>query len=157
LKRIIAIPGKSIIFKLRNDEDPLILEWFDKQGQYSDSLRFLIQREIAENGIRDLQSYIPATRSVQSIRDQLQSSHIDQRSYIKSDLTESTKSYIPPVLNSVSVGNENLLENAKTMENNNERLHEQSEENKTLLQTDQSGKRAAKKTFSEDTMNSYKT
>lgn len=50
---------------LRANEDPRIREFLELQsGGYSDVLRYLIEKEIAENGIRDLTALIPARRSI---------------------------------------------------------------------------------------------
>lgn len=60
---------KSLSFK-RNVE-PEVLEFLEKQSNYSDSILYLIQKEIAENGIRDMQLFIPSRRSIESLRELL--------------------------------------------------------------------------------------
>lgn len=46
--------GDQVGFKLKEDESPLILEWVNEQSIFAESIRYLIEKEIAENGIRDL-------------------------------------------------------------------------------------------------------
>ncbi len=57
--------------KLREDEEELVLKWIDAQSVYGDSMRYLIQKDIAENGIRDIQQFVPRSRDIESIRRQL--------------------------------------------------------------------------------------
>jgi hypothetical protein len=71
VKKTKAEPGKPVVMKLREDEEELVTDWINEQDVHSDSIRFLIQKEIAENGIRNLQMFIPRARSVESIRSQL--------------------------------------------------------------------------------------
>ena len=58
-------PGESISFKTRKNEHPLIMEWVNMQDNFTDSVRYLIENEIRENGLRNLQKYIPATRTLE--------------------------------------------------------------------------------------------
>lgn len=58
---------KSLSFK--KNVEPEVLEFLDKQSNYSDSILYLIQKEIAEHGVRDMQLYIPSRRSIESIRE----------------------------------------------------------------------------------------
>lgn len=46
--------GDQVGFKLKEDESPLILEWVNEQSIFAESIRYLIEKEIAENGVRDL-------------------------------------------------------------------------------------------------------
>lgn len=46
--------GDQVGFKLKEDESPLILDWVNEQSIFAESIRYLIEKEIAENGIRDL-------------------------------------------------------------------------------------------------------
>lgn len=41
------------------------------QGIYSDSIRYLIEKEIAENGLRNLQHFIPSKRNIHAMKDQM--------------------------------------------------------------------------------------
>ncbi|MFC3882015.1 hypothetical protein ACFOU2_00120 [Bacillus songklensis] len=50
--------GDQVGFKLKEDESPLILEWVNEQSIFAESIRYLIEKEIAENGIRDLKQVI---------------------------------------------------------------------------------------------------
>jgi hypothetical protein len=78
MKSTEAIPGKPIVMKLREDEEPQIMDWLNLQGMYSDSIRYLIQKEIAENGLRNLQLYVPQARTIDSIKLQMSSLPINQ-------------------------------------------------------------------------------
>ncbi|WP_337035194.1 hypothetical protein [Paenibacillus illinoisensis] len=60
--------GKPAVMKLRDDEEEAIIEWISAQSNYSDSLRYLIQKEIAMNGIHNLQLQIPTVRSIETLR-----------------------------------------------------------------------------------------
>jgi len=60
--------GKPAVMKLRDDEEEAIIEWISAQSNYSDSLRYLIQKEIAMNGIQNLQLQIPTVRSIETLR-----------------------------------------------------------------------------------------
>jgi hypothetical protein len=73
IKSTEAKPGKPVVMKLRDDEEAEIMEWLNLQVTYSDSIRYLIQKEIAENGLRNLQLYVPQTRTIASIKAQLAS------------------------------------------------------------------------------------
>ncbi|MGC4377212.1 hypothetical protein WD019_09785 [Fictibacillus sp. Mic-4] len=56
-------PGDNISLKTKKNESPLIIEWINGQTNLMDSIRYLIENEIAANGVRNLQNYIPAERS----------------------------------------------------------------------------------------------
>ncbi|CAM4047902.1 hypothetical protein L1N85_19355 [Paenibacillus alkaliterrae] len=66
-----AVPGKPYVLKMKRDEDPLIFQWLNMQGIYSDSIRYLIEKEIAENGLRNLQHFIPSKRNIQAMKEQI--------------------------------------------------------------------------------------
>ncbi|WP_034869095.1 hypothetical protein [Clostridium lundense] len=48
-------------FRFHKDDNSLI-EFAEKQTNFTDTIRYLIQKEIYENGIRNLQEHIPTTR-----------------------------------------------------------------------------------------------
>ena len=147
MKRIDAKPGKSIIFKLRHDEETLILEWFDTQEQFSDSIRYLIQKEIALNGIQNLQTFIPSKRSIQSIRDQQQLMQNDQIQ-LKVDSIHNKQEVSPPLTHEQPNKTIQTLEPTTTL----------TVDSGNVIQTEDgtiSQKRKADKKFSADTMNSY--
>lgn len=55
--------GKKVFtLSLRDDESLALIKWLYEQGNLSDSLRYLIEQEIKQNGIRNLQKHIPAVR-----------------------------------------------------------------------------------------------
>ncbi len=43
--------------------DKKLIEFVDKQGNLNNTIIYLIEQEIAKNGIRDLQKIIPAKRT----------------------------------------------------------------------------------------------
>jgi hypothetical protein len=65
------IAGKPAVLKTREDEEQLVMDWLNMQTMYSDSIRYLIQKEIAENGMRNLQLFIPHFRTIESLKTQL--------------------------------------------------------------------------------------
>lgn len=73
MKRKEAVPGKPIVMKLRDDEEDIVCKWLDLQSFYGDSIRYLIQQEIAVNGLRNLQQFIPQHRTVETLKSMLPS------------------------------------------------------------------------------------
>ena len=62
-KKTMKDNGKKVFtLSLRDDESPALVKWLYEQGNLSDSLRYLIEQEIKQHGIRNLQKYIPAVR-----------------------------------------------------------------------------------------------
>ena len=59
-------PGENISLKTKKTEDPAVMEWINAQTNLMDSLRYLIEMEIARHGVRNLQMFIPAERNVLS-------------------------------------------------------------------------------------------
>lgn len=57
-------PGDNISLKTKKSEDPAVMDWINAQSNLMDSLRYLIEREIAQHGVRNLQAYIPAERNM---------------------------------------------------------------------------------------------
>ncbi|RCW43101.1 hypothetical protein DFP97_114166 [Paenibacillus prosopidis] len=57
-------PGDNISLKTKKTEDPLVMQWLNSQTNLMDSLRYLIEREIVQNGVRNLQVFVPVERSV---------------------------------------------------------------------------------------------
>ncbi len=57
-------PGDNISLKTRKNEAPIILSWINSQTNLMDSIRYLIEKEIAEHGVRNLQSVIPMERRI---------------------------------------------------------------------------------------------
>jgi len=71
MKKTDAKPGKAAVMKLKEDEEQLVIDWINTQSIYADSMRYLIQKEIAENGVRNLQLFIPRIRDIETIRQQI--------------------------------------------------------------------------------------
>lgn len=44
--------------------DGKLIEFVDKQSNLNDTITYLIEKEVAENGVRNLQSLIPAKREI---------------------------------------------------------------------------------------------
>ena len=49
--------------KFKKGVDSKVLEWMELQDNFSDAVAYLIEKEIAENGIRNLVNFIPQKRS----------------------------------------------------------------------------------------------
>lgn len=56
-------PGDNISLKTKKNEEPLVMAWLNAQTNLMDSIRYLIENEIRQNGVRNLQTYIPMERS----------------------------------------------------------------------------------------------
>lgn len=56
-------PGDNISLKTKKTEDPLVMAWLNAQTNLMDSIRYLVENEIRQNGVRNLQTYIPMERS----------------------------------------------------------------------------------------------
>jgi len=56
-------PGGNISLKTKKNEDPAIMQWLNAQTNLMDSIRYLIENEVRQNGVRNLQAIIPAERS----------------------------------------------------------------------------------------------
>lgn len=56
-------PGDQIGIKLKENEPDHIVEWFNKQSVISESIRYFIEKDIAENGIRDISEELNKTFS----------------------------------------------------------------------------------------------
>lgn len=76
MRKTDAQRGKAAVLKLKEDEEQLVLDWINAQSVYADSMRYLIQKEIAENGIRNLQLYIPRIRDIETIKTLLPSDNV---------------------------------------------------------------------------------
>lgn len=50
---------KRFSVRLKNDE---LITFVNKQSNLNDTITYLLEKEIAENGIRDLQNVIPSKR-----------------------------------------------------------------------------------------------
>lgn len=57
------LPGDNISLKTKKTEDPLVMAWLNAQTNLMDSFRYLVEKEIMSNGVRNLQAFIPAERS----------------------------------------------------------------------------------------------
>lgn len=53
---------KKYTFKPKVNESEYVLDFLAKQSNFNDAIRYLMEKEIAENGIRDLSTCIPSIR-----------------------------------------------------------------------------------------------
>jgi hypothetical protein len=51
------------LIRFKNDVNPKVLDWMEKQGNATEAIVYLIEKEIFENGIRDMELYIPIKRA----------------------------------------------------------------------------------------------
>lgn len=54
-------------FRIRNGADPRVIEFANIQSNFSDTVMYLIEKEIAQNGVRNLQKFIPLDRDILEI------------------------------------------------------------------------------------------
>ncbi|OME78633.1 hypothetical protein BK120_23120 [Paenibacillus sp. FSL A5-0031] len=169
-----AVPGKPYVLKMKRDEDPLIFQWLNMQGIYSDSIRYLIEKEIAENGLRNLQHYVPSKRNIQMMKEQLHhghgavqplSNHLDPQT----SLMHNENLHVMPEPLVVDKHNDSYSKLSQTNENLNNDKNSGEEQIKPvdipiILQAVTSPNsvsepkipRKAGKNFGEDVLNSYK-
>jgi len=57
-------PGENISLKTKKKEDPLVMQWINSQSNLMDSIRYLIECEIMQHGVRNLQAFIPMERKI---------------------------------------------------------------------------------------------
>lgn len=60
---------KAYTFKPRKKEAPQILEFLKLQSNFNDAIRYLIEKDISENGVRDIVKYIPAVRDFNNLNE----------------------------------------------------------------------------------------
>jgi hypothetical protein len=96
-RRVNCVPKKNykagdiLVMRTRKEEDPLILEWANVQGEIGDAIRYLIEEEIKRNGLRNLVENIKRKRPALSVPEQV----IDQA---PAQDRQSKKNGIPVVL-----------------------------------------------------------
>jgi hypothetical protein len=56
-------PGDNISLKTKKTEDSAVMNWINAQSNLMDSLRYLIENEIVQNGVRNLQTFVPMERN----------------------------------------------------------------------------------------------
>lgn len=57
------LAGENISLKTKKTEDPLVMAWLNAQTNLMDSLRYLVENEIMQHGVRNLQMFIPMERA----------------------------------------------------------------------------------------------
>lgn len=76
---------RSFPIKFKVNENQIVLEFANKQKNFQDTIRYLIEKEIAENGIRNLQTIIPNERDCNYFNDLFStknSSNTNQKNYV---------------------------------------------------------------------------
>lgn len=48
----------------KKDTDPRVIDFMNRQGNFSDAMLYLIEQEILKNGIRDLSMCVPSKRNI---------------------------------------------------------------------------------------------
>lgn len=61
-------PGDNVSFKTSKYENEDIITWLNSQSNVTDSIRYLIEQDISNYGLRNLQESIPAKRFVSPAR-----------------------------------------------------------------------------------------
>ena len=56
---------KAFPVKFKKDEAAEVLEFANIQSNFCDTIRYLIEKEISENGVRNLQKFIPPVRDAE--------------------------------------------------------------------------------------------
>ncbi|WP_138753937.1 hypothetical protein [Paenibacillus sinopodophylli] len=79
-------PGDNISLKTKKTEDPLVMQWLNTQSNLMDSLRYLVEREIASHGVRNLQAFVPMERSMLHSGEPLLQQDADLRTQLASGL-----------------------------------------------------------------------
>lgn len=70
-------PGDNISLKTKKTEDPAVMNWINAQSNLMDSLRYLVENEIIQNGIRNLQTFVPMERNFSASSLPLQDSSLN--------------------------------------------------------------------------------
>jgi len=174
MKKTEAKPGKPVVLKLREDEQQLVLDWINAQTVHGDSLRYLIQKDIAENGIRNLQLIIPQYRDIEVMRSQINATYPDDShgkqysplSPVHSAPAEIKKSEDTTGNTTSNVGNQEVridasvnpfLETPNVIINDSPSIIGQGNQELELGNNTEvpSGKRAARKSYDDDVIKSY--
>ncbi|WP_157373761.1 hypothetical protein [Thermobacillus composti] len=160
-----AKPGKAIVLKLREDEEQLVIDWINKQTMYSDSIRYLIQKEIAENGLRNLQLFVPRIRTIETIKAQLMQTNVEKQHYQEppSANDKLQQGHNPPPLQQTTVDHETFAHNNDGQSNISDvqstpaslDTNSNEEEIKSPSNENQVRKRRAGKKFGSDVIQSF--
>ncbi len=61
------IDGKQLALKLKETDaySPTLLAWIEAQNNFTDSIKYLMEKEIITNGVRDLSQHIPRVRDLE--------------------------------------------------------------------------------------------
>lgn len=131
----------SYSFRPRQDEAEEIKQFLMKQTNFGDAIRYLIEKEIMENGIRDMSKHIPAKRdifipgkkeikvkSLKKTKDKenapKNSIKVDVKTSEKVDIEsiEVDKVIVDEVINDVNIANSNEIEVPKDQETEDEKV-----------------------------------
>ncbi|MVP02138.1 hypothetical protein [Paenibacillus lutrae] len=61
-KRKEIVAGQMLGIRTSNQEDSIVIDWYNNQGNLSDAIRYLVEQEIRQHGLRNLQNFIPSKR-----------------------------------------------------------------------------------------------
>lgn len=56
--------GSLVGFRIRKEEDEIFLNFLEMQSNRTEMLRYLVEKEIVENGLRDLSLTLPVNRDI---------------------------------------------------------------------------------------------
>lgn len=105
---------KSVKFK--NDTKEEVLKFVKMQSNFSDAITYLIEKEIFENGIRDLSKFIPSVRTNEYFENILNTKRISIGFNSYDNIVELDKEKIENSLNAVN-SDENNQVISETKEN----------------------------------------
>ena len=90
--------GDSVILRTKKNEPNFIIDWLNKQSNISESLRHLIEKDVAENGVRDVkdeilnkQAYVPSNTVYTSYREIEQTQNVSETNQEPSVDSKATK------------------------------------------------------------------
>jgi hypothetical protein len=83
------------LVRFKNDVNPKVLEWMETQDNATEALVYLIEKEIFENGIRNMELYIPRKRSDEYFESLLNKKPAETKTVDKEVKQEVTKEKAP--------------------------------------------------------------
>ncbi|NDI36626.1 hypothetical protein [Chengkuizengella sediminis] len=76
-KNKLKTQGSTITGRFTNDESALIIDWWNHQSNAFQSVKYLIEKEILQNGIKNLNQLVPSDRDIDRLFALKQSGHPD--------------------------------------------------------------------------------
>lgn len=96
---------KSYTFRPKVNEAPEIIDFLIEQTNFNDAIRYLIEKEVIDNGIRDIVKFIPSVREIKTSLDTLDkklSNASNEDNNIKNDINATTSNKKEEVLENFS-------------------------------------------------------